>query len=435
MTRRYRGDGADSDTGTVGVFRTLVISEGLPYPTSKGGDLRTWQNINALMSVGEVGVFGLCSNDARREKAPAGVALWRSTADPALAYPPPQGRRLEWRAWPLDPKGHPSDLYYSETAATELERLASEFGPDAVVIEGLWLYRYIKPLRRLNCPIILDSVNVESALYQRRADVTTGNGLHARLIREVLPDRTRKIERRATHAVDQIWVCSSADARLMMGLHAPPAPIHVVANGVDVESYHAVHVRAYDWPESVDPVKRPLLFLGMFSYWPNEAAAIFLIEEIFPRLAARRPDCQLLLVGTMPTSRMREAAQSDSRIVVTGAVPDTRPYLAAASVLAVPLFEGGGTRFKILEALAAGVPVVSTAKGAEGLHLENGTHLLFAETADEFVDGVLRIWADEPLKNRLMVHGRDLVKELYSWPVACQQIRQALQELTSTDRD
>jgi glycosyltransferase involved in cell wall biosynthesis len=253
------------------------------------------------------------------------------------------------------------------------------------------------------------------------------------LIREVLPSRTRAIERRATHAVDQIWVCSDADARLMKDLHAPPAPIHVVCNGVDLESYGAARVRPPDCFEKVAPTERPLLFLGTFGYWPNQTAAIFLIEEVFPLLASRHPDSQLLLVGTMPTSRMLEAAKSDSRILVTGAVPDIRPYLAAASVLAVPLFEGGGTRFKILEALAAGVPVISTAKGAEGLQAEEGTHLLIAESADEFVDGVLRIWTNESLKNRLKLHGRDLVRECYSWPVAARQIRQALQPLIFTD--
>jgi glycosyltransferase involved in cell wall biosynthesis len=408
-------------------LRTLVIAEALPYPTFKGGDLRVWQNINGLMKVGQVGVFGLCSNDQRSAEVPTGIALWRSSSDPGLAYPLPQGWKLRSRGWPLDPNGHPFDSYYSDDVVTELIKLMAEFGPQVVVIEGLVLYRYIEPLRRQNCRLVLDSHNVETALHQRRAKTTLGNDLPSRLIRDVLPARTRMIERHATRAVDQIWACSDDDARLMRELHGSLVPIHVVPNGVDVGSYDAVHASRCSCPETV--TKKPLIFPGMFAYWPNAAAAIFLIEEVFPRLASRYPDCQLLLVGTLPTPRMLQAAKRDPRILVTGAVPDIRPYLAAASVLVAPLFEGSGTRFKILEALAANVPVISTGKGAEGLQVKNGTHLLMAETADDFVDAVQRIWTDERLRQHLTANGRDLVEQYYSWSVAGWQIRQALHEL------
>jgi hypothetical protein len=132
----------------------------------------------------------------------------------------------------MDPTGHPSDLYYSEAAAAELKEVVAEFKPQVVVIAGLWLHRYIEHLKRRNCRIILDSHNVETALYQQRAEVARGSDLLARLIRDVLPLRTAMIERYATHAVDQIWVCSGDDARLMQELHRPPAPICVVPNGV-----------------------------------------------------------------------------------------------------------------------------------------------------------------------------------------------------------
>src|SRR2546422_8368103 len=101
-------------------LKTLVITENLPYPALKGGDLRNWQNINSLIHTSQVGVFGLCSNDRRRGKVPHhDIAFWRSSPDPALAYPPPQDQRLAARSWLLDPTGHPSDLY-SDIAAAEL---------------------------------------------------------------------------------------------------------------------------------------------------------------------------------------------------------------------------------------------------------------------------------------------------------------------------
>ncbi len=179
----------------------------------------------------------------------------------------------------------------------------------------------------------------------------------------------------------------------------------------------------------MNPNGEVLIFPAIFSYKPNVVAAAFLIKEFFPRLASSFPDCQLLLAGDRPTPDMTAAAQGEPRIVVTGGVPDMRSYLAAASVTVVPLFQGGGTRFKILEAFASNVPVVSTAKGAEGLAVEDGTHLLIAGTADEFVDAVKRLWMDERLAKQLAANGLGLVKQSYSLPVISQQIANAIDKL------
>jgi glycosyltransferase involved in cell wall biosynthesis len=169
----------------------------------------------------------------------------------------------------------------------------------------------------------------------------------------------------------------------------------------------------------------------MFTYPPNIEAVTFLLEKLFPRLATSAPDCQLLLVGSMPTLQMWEAAQRDPRIIVTGPVPDIRPYLAAAALMVVPLFQGSGTRFKILEAFAAQVPVVSTVKGVEGLDTVDGTHVLIAESVDEFVAAIQRLWRDENVAQQLAAHGLELVKHRYSWEGTSRQITKALDELTS----
>jgi len=405
-------------------LKTLLITNNLPFPSFKGGDLRNWQNLNGLRGISQVGVFGLYSNGRRRENVPLpGLAFWRSWVDPALSYPPPQGQKLAARGWLLDPLGHPTDLY-SDLAAAELARIVGEFKPQIAVVEGLWLHRYIPILKGYGCRIVLDSHNVEAKLCEQ-----LGDDLPAKLVRKILLDRTRIIEHRATHAVDQIWVCSGIDARWMNKLYTPPASIHVVPNGVDVPSYEDVRTGRCSLPAGIAPTRHTLIFPATFSYAPNATAATFLIGKIFPQLARRFPDCQLLLVGILPTPLMLEAAKKDARIIVTGTVSNVRPYLAAASVMVVPLFEGSGTRFKILEAFAAGVPLVSTAKGAEGLAVRDGVHLLLAERADEFIDAIQRLWADDNLAKRLTGNGRKLVEQEYSWGVTGQRITQAINEL------
>ncbi len=410
--------------------RTLVVTPNLPYPTFFGVDLRNWQNINGLMNAGLVGVFGLCSNDPRDSKSPhASLAFWRSSTDSALTYPPPQGQKLAGRAWLLDPLGHPSDLSYSRIAAVELAEVISEFRPQIVVLEGLWLHRYIDLLKRSNCRVVLDCHNVEVALSQQIGDSTSGNDLQAKLTREILPARVKRIEQQATRAVDQLWVCSNHDARLIKESYEPSAPIQVVPNGVDIGSYAEARARQHRPLAAVDPTKRTLIFPAMFAYPPNAGAANFLIAEFFPRLIATWADYQLLLVGSFPTPQMIEAAQRDPRIVVTGPVPDIRPYLAAASAMVVPVFRGSGTRFKILEAFAANVPVISTTKGAEGLDVEDRSHLLIAEDADEFVDAVQQLRADEHLVKMLTANGLELITQLYSWDVTSARIGKAINEL------
>ncbi|MGH7929957.1 MAG: hypothetical protein ACREQV_19430, partial [Candidatus Binatia bacterium] len=147
--------------------RILVIAQNLPYPSFSGMDLRNWQNVNGLLRVGEVGVFGLCSNDIHRVKSPdARLAFWRCTADPDLSYPTPVGRRIEARSWFLDPLGHPADIFYSDMAAREVGESIREFEPQIVVVEGLFIHRYLDLLRQYRCRTILDCHNVEASLWK-----------------------------------------------------------------------------------------------------------------------------------------------------------------------------------------------------------------------------------------------------------------------------
>jgi glycosyltransferase involved in cell wall biosynthesis len=414
--------------------RILVILQNLPYPAFSGVDLRNWQNVSNLIGAGRVGVFGLCSNDTCRAQSPsASLAFWRSSSDPDLSYPLRPDRRAEARAWLLDPLGHPSDLYYSNVAVEELNTVLREFRPEIAVVEELWMHRYIDLLKSYDCRVILDCHNVEASLSQERADSQSGDGRIPALISRTLVKRAGLIERRAVHVVDQLWVCSGHDAQLVETLYKPSAPIRVVPNAVD-PTYYDGRSCARDPSTSPPGANKTVVFPAMFTYEPNRVAAAFLIDEIFPLLAKSHPDCRLLLPGNWPTAKMLEAAKTNPRIVVTGPVADIRPYLAAASAMIVPLFQGSGTRFKILEAFAMRVPVISTAKGAEGLGVENERHLLIAESAPEFVECLERLWTNENLAEKLKIHALDLLSRRYSWTATGREIRSAIDEIISQNQ-
>jgi glycosyltransferase involved in cell wall biosynthesis len=411
------GDGASPGEELPAI---LVLAESLPYPTLKGGDHRTWQNVNVLASCARVGVFGLCSNDRRRDVIPdLPLAFWTTATDPALAWPPPKGIRLAARAWLVDPDGHPSDLYFSEAAAAEISTLLDRFRPDIVVLEGLWLQRYFDVVVGAGRRIVFDAHNVEAALQRELAATEVRQNLEGRVIRDVLPARTEAIERRAIRRADQVWVCSGEDERRIREMYDPRGHLVVVPNGLNGDDALSGAARA-------SAASLTLVFPGFFGHKPNVHAACFLIEEVFPRLARVDEECRLVLVGGLPTDRMLAAAESDARIIVTGAVRDIRPYLAAATAMAVPLFEGSGTRFKILEAFATGLPVISTGKGAEGLDAVHDTHLLIAESADAFVDAALALRRDGTRAARLAAHARKLLVERYSWRAVSAGIREAV---------
>lgn len=417
MRSEQRAAEQPGSPGERGRPRVLVLAESLPYPTLKGGDLRNWQNVNALLSFAEVGVFGLCSNDSRRVMPPGlPLAFWESSTDPALSYPPPKGVRLAGRAWLLDPDGHPSDLFFSAAAASEIATVLERFRPDVVLIEGVWLHAYIKVAQAAGCACVLDCHNIEAALVRELAAARRGDDLESRVVRDVIPARTETLERRAVHNADHLWVCSEEDARRLIELYTPAAPVYVVPNGVRVTE--VVPVR--------DPAALTLLFMGFYPHAPNAIAAEFLVREVFPRLVAECAQARLMLVGAKPPALLHEAARRDPRIMVTGALQDVGPALAQATALVVPLFQGSGTRLKVLEAFAASLPVISTQKGVEGLEVRDGEHILMAETAAKFVEAALAVWRDPALAQRLAASARKLVTLRYSWEAAGACIRQAL---------
>jgi len=299
----------------------------------------------------------------------------------------------------------------------ELEVAIRRFRPDVVVLEEIWLYRYVEPLTGRDWRVVLDASAIESAMYR---DLATRSSRVAAVVRTALAERSEAVEAAAFTSVDQVWVCSQADAERVRSRLGDAISIALVPNTIDVESYRRAE------PYRARPT---MTYPAMFAYPPGEAAALFLVREIVPRIAERFDRLRLVLVGRNPTPAILDAAESDPRVAVTGAVPDVRPYLAESGAVPIPLFDGVGTRLKALEAFAAGVPVVSTSKGIEGLGVEPGTHFLRAEDADEFVVALTRLWSEPATASTLVEQARSFVAERYSWDVARRAVGQALERL------
>jgi polysaccharide biosynthesis protein PslH len=409
---------------TTSPIRTLFITKDLPYPPVGGVNLRIWQNINIMMKFGLVGVFSVSNWDTTDTSLP-GVALWKHCK---VAKQRSIWEKLANRWWWLYPRRHPeTNRAYSKITAEELEATLATFQPDLVVFEEVWLYRYLSVVKGHNCHIIFDDMNVEASLWQQIHSSVPGSKLE--LDDKIKSNHLKSIEGDFAHQASQIWLCSKDDASLMKQYYGQVSPTHIVPNGVNLAHYDSVRSRECSPKTGLDDTQRNLLFLGHLSYSPNTVAVELLINQIYPQLQKLYPDSRLLLVGRRPTQFMQEAAKREPRIIVTGSVPDVRPYLAAASVMVVPLLQGGGTRLKILEAFAAGCPVVSTAKGAEGINARDGEHLLIRNKVEELVAGVSQIWSNPSLGEKLAQHAYELVRTEYSWEAVSHRVEQAVKQL------
>ncbi len=249
-------------------------------------------------------------------------------------------------------------------------------------------------------PTVLDLHNVCSLLARRASDEQSARWRRLWLLREAR--RLEQLERRVARSHQTLFAVSASEVDYFRRLGA--ARVHAVPNGVDCSA------RA-DLPtgRSGPPV---VLFLGTMSWGPNVSAARFLARTVFPVLQQRVPGVSLLIVGRDPPADLRDL-EGDA-ITVTGSVPDVGPYLARASVLAVPLDAGGGTRLKILEAFAAGLPVVSTRVGAEGLAAEAGTHYVQAERPD-FATALEHLLSCPSRGTGLAHAARLLASQMYDW--------------------
>ncbi len=181
--------------------------------------------------------------------------------------------------------------------------------------------------------------------------------------------------------------------------------LSIVPMGVDL---------GYFCPNPMPQSAPRLLFTGTMNYFPNSDAVLYFCEEIFPQVRARYPTAEFYIVGHQPSEQVKRL-QTQAGVVVTGSVPDVRPYFEKASVFVAPLRAGSGIQTKNLEAMAMGVPVVTTPVGAMGLEAEIGSELLVADTATGFAEQVIGLLEDTPRRAKLAENGRTRVETDYSW--------------------
>jgi glycosyltransferase involved in cell wall biosynthesis len=254
----------------------------------------------------------------------------------------------------------------------------------------------------LRLPTVIFTHNVEAVIWRRRFEVSQ-NPLW-RLVAWREYKTIARAERRFTELADHVLTVSDDDRRSFLEF-LPDDKVTTVPTGVDLEYYRPR-------PLAETPT---LVFTGSMDWIPNEDAILHFAEEILPLIQLQVPDVSLYVVGREPSRKILALAAQNPAIRVTGAVGDIRPYVHAASAYIVPLRIGSGTRIKIFEAMAMGMPVVSTTIGAEGLPVQHGKNVLLGDTPADFAARTIELLQHRSARERMGRAARALVESQYSW--------------------
>jgi glycosyltransferase involved in cell wall biosynthesis len=371
-----------------------------PLPAVSGSRVRSLALVRELGARGwDVSLFSLDTGVAAQADD---VAQLRALCAEVriVHYEAPVARRMaRMGADLLRGRAFQHSMFRSPAAVREAHAWIAQQGFDAIVAVGLYMLPYVPPdaLSRT----LLDSQNVDTERIATMAAALwpRPRGIVARA--QQIP--VRRYEERAAAAAGGVLAVSEPEARWFE--RVAPGRVTLVANGVDAGRVQ---------PRAAVPADGPVLFVGSLDYGANVDAAHVLLDEIAPRLT--HPGARIALVGALPPPELRAAAAgAPLPVEVTGRVAQIAPWFAASRVLVVPLRIGGGTRLKILEAMAYGLPVVTTSLGCAGLDVEHGRDILVADDHAQFARWVDRLLADERLARRIGDAGRATVQERYDW--------------------
>jgi len=293
--------------------------------------------------------------------------------------------------------------------------IVCDFLTPAVNLPGLGAF--------VRTPVLLFEHNVEALILKRHYE--TEQNFFKGVFYKGQWKRMQHFEKEACQSVTGVVAVSAPDVELLRKDYGLTNVLGAVPTGVDIAHFK---------PENIARKPHSIAFLGSMDWMPNVEGVAWFAADILPALKDKYPDLTVTIIGRNPVSKVKELGRRHPFVHVTGTVDDVRPFLNASEVMIVPLRVGGGTRLKIFEALATGIPCVSTRIGAEGLPVTHDQHILLADSPAEFVREISRLFESRTLRETIGMNGRVLVERQFSWESVATVFEQYCHETVARKR-
>ena len=377
--------------------RVLYLTHRTPFPPDKGDRIRTFHLLRQMAKRGRIWLG--CPADE-----PVGadtLSALNGLCERVAAVPIDRRTRWAKAGWSLATGGSLSEGLFASTALTHVIReWVAEVRFDAVVASSSALVPYLNDAALRQVPQVVDLIDVDS---QKWLDFAAATRPPKKWLYRLEAARVRKLERALAGAAQAVSVVSRAEADVYDSFtHVGAAT--VATNGVDLDFF-----------APVECAEQPALaFVGALDYRPNEDAAVWFAQEVWPSIRARVPNAEFRIIGRNPSPTVR-ALGAIPGVNLVGHVPDVRPFVASASVAVVPLRLARGVQNKVLEAMAMAKAVVAAPPALAALGTEVGVHLLSASTPQEWVDSVCGLLSDPVRRRQLGVAARQYVERHHHW--------------------
>ena len=393
-------------------MKILYVCHRFPFPPKRGGKIRPFNMIQHLSARHEVTVCSLTRSDEEASEG-RGIAPYCARFEMGRVFGPIQALRMLMRL----PTPVPSSMgfFYSPELAGKIRHRLEAEKFDLIFVHCSSVAQYVSHVRGV--PKILDFGDMDSQKWLEYVRfkpllLKPGYWLEGRkLLRE---------EHRLAQAFEMCTATTRAEWETLES-YGTGVPTDWFPNGVDAE-YFSPDGESYD----ADTIS----FIGRMDYYPNQECMFDFCARVWPLLRARREKLKLLIVGANPSQSVR-ALENLPGVTVTGSVPDVRPYVRRSAVMVAPLNIARGTQNKILEAMAMGVPVVSSVVAAGGVDAVPGEHLLTASTPSEYAEAILRVVGDPAERARLATAGRNRMLSHHAWPKSMQRLDSVIERCIS----
>lgn len=396
-------------------MKILIVAAQFPYPPRSGFATRVYQLARRLSHRHSVTLLSYAWPHERDGVAALSQEMSvRAVPRDQMAV---QTKRAAQAASLMSLRPYYCREVFSRRMQEAIDEVCAGESFDIIQLESSFLCAFEFPA---GPKLVLDEHNIESEVFRRMCE--SERSIPRRAFNRVEHARFRHWERRWWTRADGCVVSSDREVDAVRTA-APRTPLAVVPNGVDLE---------YFSPAGSPVQPRSLVFNGIMTYRPNLDAALYLLDEVWPHVRDACPDARLTIVGRGTQSALGGRRQAG--VDLFDEVPDIRPHLQHAAVVAVPVRIGGGTRLKVVEGLAMGKAIVSTSLGCEGLAVRNDEHLVIADDPRAFAARCVELFGDPDRAEALGLAGRALMEREYSWDLIGDRLEALHRELLPAER-